>query len=96
MNGLSARIMGKKQDADDDYKSEVSSVFGDSKEQAIAYEDLMGLEDMKNKGEPVKGRKYFVFTLIMMLLLVVLVELNVTSESLTKAAMLRVANEKYL
>ena len=68
MQGFStANFMGK-QDNDDDYKSEMTdSVVGD-KGDTIAYEDLAGIEGT-NKKDPVKGRKYFLYTVIMILIL---------------------------
>ena len=56
---------------DDDYVSEADSTMRSqiSEQEVPDYADLMGADDVETKGDPVRGRWYFLFNLCMIIVL---------------------------
>ena len=71
-------------DLDDDFRSDITSVRSDA--EPISYEKLQGMDEQENKGEPVKGRYYMLYTIFAMLFLLIIVGANADYDSLNEAA----------
>ena len=66
-----------------DNSSEMSETF-DHKEPVVSYEEIYGMDEQQAKGEPVRGRRYMLFTFVAMLILTIIVGMNANIQSLEK------------
>lgn len=67
----SMQNMTRKAAEDDDYVSDADSTLRSqiSDQDVPDYATLMGADDVETKGDPVRGRRYFLFNLIMIIIL---------------------------
>ena len=80
MDAVSSMAKSMMQRKDDDNFSEMTeSDLGGGVENVISYEMIQGMDESKNKDEPVRGRKYMLFSLAMMLFLTIFVAVKVDS-----------------
>ncbi len=74
MDAVSSMAKSMMQRKDDDNFSEMTeSDLGGGLENVISYEAIQGMDEQVSKGEPVRGRKYMLFSLAMMLFLTIFV-----------------------
>jgi hypothetical protein len=67
----------------DDAMSETSEQ-AETEEQIATYEERYGMDETASKGEPVRGRRYMIFTIIAMLILTIIVGMNANIQALEK------------
>lgn len=70
--------------ADIDDASETSNVTIQNEGDGITYEEIYGMDEQAAKGEPIRGRKYMLFTMIAMLILTIIVGMNANIQALEK------------
>ena len=67
---------------DDDYGSVTDSTMS----ARLAVQDMFGNTEVQTKGDPVKGRRYLFFTIVMVLLLSFIVVMNTDENTLNDIA----------
>lgn len=74
---------GKQTREFDDAQSETSEKIH-NEEQGPTYEEIYGMDEQAAKGEPIRGRRYMIFTMIAMLILIIIVGMNANIQALEK------------
>lgn len=69
---------------DFDGASDTSEVTVKNDEQGITYEEIYGMDEQAAKGEPIRGRRYMIFTMVAMLILTIIVGMNANIQALEK------------
>ena len=79
---FSAATGTKARDFDDGASETSEQTIKD--EAVLTYEENYGMDEQAAKGEPIRGRKYMLFTMVAMLILTIIVGMNANIQALEK------------